>query len=155
MTTITDYAQAVAALIPDPLPDRGTLAAQVARIRPGDTVIVLVQHPDDDEPVTVTGKVVEEEGYGALRVGHTVIHWGPRGGTPNLLVAVLSHEPGPATVADLDACGTYSVAEDKHGYLWPRHPSGKWGATGFVDTAKLVKDHSPLRIVHRTEPDHD
>ena len=30
-----------------------TLAKQVARIRPGDTVTVLVRHPDDDEPVPV------------------------------------------------------------------------------------------------------
>ena len=152
MTAITDYTQAVAALIPDPLPDRGTLAAQVARIRPGDTVIVLVQHPDDDEPVTVTGKVTAYT-HG-LRVGSNMICL--LDGSPgSRLVAVLSHEPAPTTVADLDACGTYSVAEDEHGYLWPRHPSGKWGASGFVDTAKLVKDHSPLRIVHRTEPDHD
>ena len=140
-----------------PRTDRGTLAAQVARIRPGDTVIVLVQHPDDDEPVTVTGKVVEEEGYGALRVGHTVIHWGPRGGTPNFLVAVLSHEPGPATVADLDACGTYSVAEDRDGNRWLRAKGGQWE---FVTTLQPSRSErlaakKRVRIVHRTEPDRD
>lgn len=48
MTTITDYAQAIAALAPDPLPDRDTLAAQELIANAGPVRIVNRTEPDHD-----------------------------------------------------------------------------------------------------------
>ena len=137
-------------------PDRDDLAAQVARIRPGDTVSVLVQHPDDDEPVQLGPGTARRfvSGLG-LRVGTAAIRF-PGGRPYDELVAVLSHEPGPATVADLDACGTYGVVEDEDGGLWMRTKDGRWGyVSPFAPRGSERLAAEGVRIVHRTEVGHD
>lgn len=59
--------------------------------------------------------------------------------------ADLDVEPPSATVADLDACGTWAVVTDGFGTLIKRE-DGTWGAW---TAERLVKHLSPLTIRHR------
>lgn len=113
------------------------LRAQVARIRPGDTVTVRITAIGGGHEATLAGAAWVD--CGILYVGPVMIR-NPSSGEPGTYIAaVLDHQPALPEEPPI-----WSVVETEQGILWSRNPDGSWGG-GFT-WEQLNRNFGPLTV---------